>query len=114
MDTVKSKFFDESTHKLKETWDGNDFGNWGFDMTQNGKRTEYYIHTTPTDEEDTVKHEADKTYPNVHLGNSHGCVHLRPVDRAEMMTKGFLQAGVKLSVKPYGVVGPLKPGTIDL
>ena len=98
--------FDEKTHKVKESWDQNDFGNWGFDMTQNGKRTQYFVHTTPTDEHDSAAHEADKKEPDVTLANSHGCVHIKPVDRAEMMTKGFLQAGVKMSVKKYGVVGP--------
>ena len=36
----------------------------------------------------------------------HGCVHIRPADRDEMMTLGYLQKGVKFVVKKYGVTGP--------
>lgn len=37
---------------------------------------------------------------------SHGCVHIQPVDRDEMMRKGYLKKGVVVEIKPYGEVGP--------
>lgn len=40
------------------------------------------------------------------LGNSHGCIHIRPSHRDEMMKKGYLKAGIEIEVKPYGQKGP--------
>ena len=79
----------------------NDFGKWAFNMTKSGsKRTAYYVHTTPEDEKATDNHAGFE------LSQSHGCVHIRPADRAEMMDLGYLQRGVRMTVKKYGIQGP--------
>jgi len=96
----------DSSGSLLTEWNQNDFGNWGFDMMSSGSRSPYFVHTTPEDEQATVEREADPSKPDVQLQNSHGCVHIKPADRADMMTRGFLQGGVKMTVKKYGVVGP--------
>ena len=66
-----------------------------------------------------TKKELDKTQDEkadhaelkpVLLNESHGCVHIRPVDRAMLMDKGWLRGGASFRVFPYGMLGP---GTID-
>ncbi len=86
--------------KLVSPWTQNDFGEWSWNLTRNGARTPYYVHTTPDDEE---RYRAGASSA---LFNSHGCVHLHPKDRDEMMAKGYLSAGVEVIVKPYGQLGP--------
>ena len=66
--------------------------------------TAFFVHTTPENERDTL---AGKP---VSLDESHGCIHIRPVDRAYFMDQGWLQGGARFQVFPYGMVGP---GTID-
>lgn len=90
----------DDTGALPAEYTKNDFGNWAFDLTQGGHRSAYYIHTTPEDEATT----ASGGDPD--LANSHGCVHIKPADRADMMAHGYLQGGVKLTVKKYGLKGP--------
>jgi hypothetical protein len=86
--------------KLISPWTKNDFGEWSWDLERNGERSPYYIHTTPGDE---ARYRAGKSSD---LANSHGCVHIHPKDRDEMMAKGYLSAGVEVIVKPYGQLGP--------
>lgn len=85
---------------LKTTWRQNDFGEWAWNLKREGSRSAYYVHTTPDDEESFA---AGK---RAVLANSHGCVHVQPADRNEMMAKGYLRAGVKVIIKPYGEKGP--------
>ncbi|MDR3618401.1 MAG: hypothetical protein P4L85_03550 [Paludisphaera borealis] len=85
---------------LKSSWDLNDFGKWSWNLLKNGGRSAYYIHTTPDDESATATH---KTFL---LSQSHGCIHIRPSDRDDMTSKGYLKAGVEVQVKPYGIKGP--------
>jgi hypothetical protein len=89
-----------SDGKLISEWNKNDFGNWSWNLKKNGSRTVYYIHTTPENEAATA---AGKTFV---LEQSHGCVHIRPSDRDQMMADGVLKEGVHVEVKPYGQVGP--------
>ncbi len=97
-ESTRTVFYEGGT--LLPAWNKNDFGNWAFNMTRSGARSAYYVHTTPDDEALT----AGGGTPN--LDQSHGCVHIRPADRAEMMALGYLQAGVKMTVKKYGLQGP--------
>jgi len=73
---------------------------WSWNLKKNGHRTPYYIHTTPDDEAATLAGTA------FDLQQSHGCVHVRPLDRKEIMKTGAFKAGVAVEVKPYGLVGP--------
>jgi hypothetical protein len=79
----------------------NDFGEWAWNLTQNGRYTPYFLHTTPENESETA------TGSPVSLINSHGCVHIRPVDRDLMMKSGWLRQGTPFTVEPYGKVGPI-------
>jgi L,D-transpeptidase catalytic domain len=79
----------------------NDFGEWAWNLTQNGRYTPYFLHTTPQDELDTAAGRP------VSLTNSHGCVHIRPVDRDLMTRNGWLRRGIPFVVEPYGQVGPI-------
>jgi L,D-transpeptidase catalytic domain len=99
---VRAIFIDAVTGKQKITiWKLNDFGKWGWNLrTLNGAQTAYYIHTTPDDEEAEAAKEA------VRLTNSHGCVHLVPSQRDQMIAKGYLQEGVEFDVRSYDEVGP--------
>lgn len=78
----------------------NDFGNWAWNLRRGGARSDYFVHTTPTNEAAAAAGE------DFRLSQSHGCIHIRPVDRDEMIARGFLQRGVRFTVKPYGVQGP--------
>jgi hypothetical protein len=101
MNHARVRFFDGSTGKLiSPTWKQNDFGVWAWNLTRDGARSTYYVHTTPDDE------KATEEGTPVSLAQSHGCIHLRPKDRDEMMEKGYLAKGVVLIVKPYTDKGP--------
>jgi hypothetical protein len=97
-EVARDMFF--SNGVLIPFWNKNDFGNWSWNLKKAGHRTAYYIHTTPDDEAATA---AGKAFE---LVQSHGCVHLRPLDRDEMIMNKALKAGVEVEVKPYGLVGP--------
>jgi hypothetical protein len=100
---VRAIFIDPATKSLRATtWEKNDFGRWGWNLRAlpGKKPTAYYIHTTPDDE------KADAAKTAVQLVNSHGCIHLVPGQRDQMMAKGYLQEGVEFDVRPYNEVGP--------
>lgn len=91
--------------KPMTSWLANDFGPWAWNLQRRlggGKleRSAMFVHTTPQNERETA------AGAEVVLTNSHGCIHVRPRDRDEMMELGYLQAGVAFVVKPYGVSGP--------
>jgi hypothetical protein len=100
-DDARRAFFDPDTNDLlSDEWKNNDFGRWSWNMMKGGKRTVYYIHTTPQDEKATAENRPFR------LEQSHGCVHIRPADRDKMMRLGYLRAGIPMEVKPYGLKGP--------
>jgi hypothetical protein len=82
--------------KLIAIWKYNDFGQWAWNLRRGGHRTPYYIHTTPDDE----------ATPGLVLSQSHGCLHIRPLDRDRMMLAGYLDEGNVVQVMPYGRRGP--------
>lgn len=90
----------EAVGPLPAIYQLNDFGEWAFNLTRGGSRTAYYVHTTPDDE------RATREGRPFELTQSHGCVHVRPADRAEMMQKGYLKKGVTFEVRRYDEVGP--------
>jgi hypothetical protein len=73
----------------------NDFGALAWRLQQRRKGTPYLIHTTPMQEQQYALGSS------IALDTSHGCLHIQPADRDEMIKHGFLQAGVKLIVKTY-------------
>jgi hypothetical protein len=89
---------------LTPTYVKNDFGVWAWNLQSQGahglSRTGMFVHTTPHDEASTAAGQPFQ------LTDSHGCIHIRPVDRDEMMNLGYLQKGVHFNVKKYGVKGP--------
>jgi hypothetical protein len=100
---VRDMFIDPTTKKLwSTTWEQNDFGKWGWNLrAMPGLRpTAYFIHTTPANEEEDAARKA------VLLTNSHGCIHIIPSEREQMMHKGYLQEGVEFEVRPYTEMGP--------
>jgi hypothetical protein len=84
--------------ELIDPWILNDFGKSSWNMTRHGRRTPYYLHTTPRDELTQDK--------PVELQQSHGCLHIRPRDRDQMEARGYLHAGVQIEVMPYHLHGP--------
>jgi hypothetical protein len=70
----------------------NDFGKMAFRLQGSPG---FYLHTTPETEEQAALGE------EVELSHSHGCVHLDPNERDEMIARGYLQAGVKFTIKKY-------------
>ena len=91
---------DEPTGQLVKVWERNDFGKWAFNLRRGGRRTPYYIHTTPEDEYATAHGLAFS------LAQSHGCIHIRPADRDTMIREGYLAAGIRIEVKGYKEKGP--------
>lgn len=92
---------------LRPVWILNDFGEWAWNLRRDGKRTAYYIHTTPTDEYfKRAPAEVDVVFALI--GQSHGCIHVLPRDRDEMMERGYLKEGIQIQIMPYGRKGPLK------
>ena len=86
-------------------WLFNDFGHVSvkyfkdvnLDRKMNGK--EYvmgdFIHTTPTDEAATARRKIFQ------LGESHGCIHVKPNDIDTMIGNGYLKKGNTVEVHPY-------------
>jgi len=90
---------------LRPEWIMNDFGEWSWNLMRDGKRTAYYVHTTPFDEAfKRLPMERDAIF--MLFGQSHGCVHLLPRDRDEMMQRGYLKAGIHIQIMPYNRKGP--------
>jgi hypothetical protein len=58
------------------------------------------IHTTPEDE------AATKLGIDFKLGESHGCVHIRPEDRIRLMSADAFKVGVPFIVHSYSDVFP--------
>jgi hypothetical protein len=73
-------------------WNQNDFGAIAFRLQGSPG---FYLHTTPETEEQAALGE------EVQLRHSHGCVHLDPTQRDEMIARGYLQQGVKFVCKKY-------------
>jgi hypothetical protein len=96
---VYKLFFDDRGAPITK-WIHNDFGNWAWNLTKGGSGTAYYIHTTPPDE---IAWDDGNDIP---LENSHGCVHIHPSDRNEMVLKGYLKKGVVFEVRGYDQKGP--------
>ena len=95
-------FTDSTWTKLKfDTWMLNDFGRWSWNMTQNNKNTEFYIHTTSPNEIETVRGVATVPF------NSHGCIHIMPKTRDQMIADGYLKKGMILEVRGYEDVAPI-------
>lgn len=104
--SVRRAFYDQAGN-LIPVWNHNDFGMWAWNLTSHGARSPYYVHTTPPNEAATAAHQ------RFLLTQSHGCVHIRPADRDEMMQKGYLKAGIAVDVKQYGDTRPTpKPGQV--
>ena len=98
---VRRIFVDPASNTLRATtWEANDFGRWGWNLKRGGQRTAYYIHTTPEDERATAAGQA------IFLANSHGCIHLVPTERDQMIGLGYLHPGVDFEVRPYNETGP--------
>ncbi|MGB7283189.1 MAG: L,D-transpeptidase family protein [Candidatus Acidiferrum sp.] len=101
-------FHDLAYHKngeLRAEWIWNDFGEWSWNLMRTGKRTAYYVHTTPEDEAFKRLPLDQDAYLTL-IGQSHGCVHLLPRDRDEMMQRGYLKAGIHVLIMPYSSNGP--------
>ncbi len=105
-EAFRSVVFNERGELRFTEWIFNDFGKWSWNLMRGGKRTPYYIHTTPGDEQFRA---GLKAYFPLLLLQSHGCVHLDPKDRDEMMAKGYLKAGTQVHIMPYWQKGPPKP-----
>jgi len=91
------KMFRWNNGEPMEQWWYNDFGEWAWNLPG----TACYIHTTPEDEVAWHLRSA-----NIPLENSHGCVHIHPKDREDMMRKGYLKRGAYFEVKGYSEKGP--------
>lgn len=94
---VRSWFrWDDGT--MMDKWWGNDFGEWAWNLPG----TACYIHTTPKDEVAWLLLGGK----DIQLENSHGCVHVHPKDRDEMIRKGYLRHGAYFELKGYHEKGP--------
>jgi hypothetical protein len=85
-------YFVDARGNLPATYESNDFGRWAWNLMQGGHRSPYYIPTTPETEHNQVNF----------LMQSHGCVHIYPSDRDDMIAKGYLKQGTPVRVMKYG------------
>ncbi len=79
----------------------NDFGETGFQVQGSPG---LFIHTGPESEDRLSKAASEEE-----LTASHGCLHVQPAKRNELMTEGYLQKGVTIVIKGYKDV--LDPGS---
>lgn len=73
-------------------YDRNDFGAMAYRLQGSPG---FYVHTTPETEEQV------RLGKDVELAHSHGCVHVNPKERDEMIAHGYLQPGVRFVCKKY-------------
>ena len=73
-------------------WKKNDFGPIAWNLSP----SDLYVHTTPDTEAGTRPPGLAKS-----LSCSHGCVHIDPRERDEMMSRGYLGAGVPFVVRSW-------------
>lgn len=99
---LASLLFDKSGKSLRTPiWDLNDFGRWAWNLTLNGALSPYYVHTTPENEWQVLKGE------KVAITNSHGCIHVSPIVRDQMVKDGYLKKGTVFEVRKYSEQAPL-------
>lgn len=101
------------THVIPKTWVFNDFGHrtcyFYRDRNRNGKRDPgervhpEFFHTTPDDEADEAAGR------DVTLSESHGCIHLKPVDIDELVKAGHMKRNTKVVIHRYDVKVPRFP-----
>lgn len=99
--------------ELPKQWLFNDFGHMTcyFYKDKNANRKldagesihKEYFHTTPDDE------AADTASKPITLSESHGCIHLKPKDIDDMMSKGYFKSGNKVVVHGYSAKLPVWP-----
>ncbi|MCG5055453.1 MAG: L,D-transpeptidase family protein [Myxococcales bacterium] len=77
--------------------DKNKDGRW--DRKQEPRLSEF-IHTTPNDEAAEHLARAKGIEPSYNLGESHGCVHVRPGDIDTAVSAGYLKANQLFVVHP--------------
>jgi hypothetical protein len=104
-DVVRQHGLLYGTGKVPTTWVFNDFGHvtcYLFrDLNFNGildsreRIHGEFLHTTPSDE------AATSLGLRFSLGESHGCVHLRPLDIDRMIAKGYLRRGRRVVIHRY-------------
>ncbi|XXY52619.1 DUF4157 domain-containing protein [Sorangium sp. So ce269] len=94
------------TQVIPSTWIFNDFGPKAFRYYRDVNKNRQYdervdqlmpdmLHTTPDDEAQVKRGQP------VTLTDSHGCVHLKPGDRDDMIGRGILAPGTPFIVHPY-------------
>jgi hypothetical protein len=103
------------TYRVPDTWIFNDFGRVAIryfrDKNHNGQldADEHLegemFHSTPENERDTVLNPS-----KIYMEESHGCIHLRPVQRDKMIQAGILARGRILIIHKYADQFVRKPG----
>lgn len=105
---VRSEYlYTGPNNSLPKEYRLNDFGKWSWNLKKHGRRTVYYIHTTPANEDQQAARESGQAASLV-LEQSHGCIHILPSDRDEMMRKGFLFHGRRVEIRSYREWKPVK------
>ncbi len=98
--------YDDDRDGIPDRWVFNDFGPWAVryyrDRNHDGKLdgkealSGEMIHTTPEDEADNSRGV------RVSLGSSHGCIHVSPRGRDQMLAAGAFTTGTPLVIHGYG------------
>lgn len=76
-------------------WNKNDFGPLAWHLVPSD---DLYVHTTPVAEEQNAQGTADAA---TSLELSHGCIHIDPRERDEMMQRGYLAEDVPFVVRRW-------------
>lgn len=75
-------------------WNKNDFGPIAWNLVP----SDQYVHTTPHTEALAAEAEPGPITP---LGFSHGCIHIDPRERDEMMKRGYLGKDIPFTVRTW-------------
>jgi hypothetical protein len=109
VDVGRIKVTYEALHRLAgfpDTWIFNDFGPLAIryyrDRNRNGRRDANerlegeMIHTTPYNE--AQSEDFGKSAPEIELDGSHGCIHIKPIDRDAFIDAGAFRQGMPLII----------------
>jgi hypothetical protein len=121
----QNNYMNYYTKPFPDTWVFNDFGhvsikyfkdtNNNFMLDKKESIQSDFIHTTPVDEAKSSYNKIvePRFATPITLGNSHGCIHVKPDNINELIDNGYLSKGGNIEIHEYKA-SLLIPNTLEI